>query len=149
MVETCKHIWQHLRMKCPNSHPQGLYRFDLVPRFNMSDMGNGCIGHLEIAGVYEVNGHSPECLAAASVMRATLPGISCVNAAAIVAAKIKETLGEKEIAFVVGHKSPLKHHWYKFLVNDLREAGLQIEVMSPEEVVVRKSPLIWRWGDVS
>jgi hypothetical protein len=149
MIRVCERIWQHLRIRCPKSSPFGLYRFDLVPKFNSSKTRNDCIGELDIAGVYELNGHSPECLAAASVMRAFLPEIPCVNAAAIVVAKIKEIFGNEKIAFVVGHKSSLKHYWYQFLVNDLKEAGLRIDVMSPEKVMAEKPAFIWRWGDIS
>lgn len=146
MIKVCKRIWRHVMDKCPNSHPRGLYRPDLIPKFNSSKARNGCVGELEIAGVYEINGHSPECLAAASVMRKFLPEIPCVNAAAIVADKVKETFGE-EIAFVVGHKSALKHHWYSFLVKDLKEAGLRIKVMSQNDVMNKRPQRIWRWGD--
>ncbi|PID52628.1 MAG: hypothetical protein CR972_00955 [Candidatus Moraniibacteriota bacterium] len=149
VIKTCKKIWRHLRRERRYGvDPMGLHRFDLVPAFARSDdLVAENLGGLYIKGIYEVNGHSPECLAAASMIRHHYPHIPCVNAAEIVAERILDVYGDVPIAFVVGQGSALKASWYQYLVNDLVAAGLNITIMTPKEVMKKKMKHMWRWGD--
>ncbi len=149
MIHTCRDIWAHVRQECnTDTNPLGLHRFDLVPAFARPRGNAGDLGALFVKGIYEINGHSPECLAAGSMIRHYYPDIPCVNAAEKVAQKITQTYGHVPIAFVVGKGSTLKAHWYKYLVRDLIDANLDITVMTPEEVMKKEPPYVWRWGDV-
>lgn len=149
VINTCEKIWKHLRQERDGVDPIGLHRFDLVPAFARSNGSiTGDLGELYIKGIYEVNGHSPECLAAASMIRYFYPHIPCIDAAGKVAEKITETFGNIEIAFVVGYGSALKASWYEYLVKDLRSSGLDLTIMTPDEVMAKKPAYIWRWGDV-
>ena len=149
IIQTCKKIWRHLRReRVGGVDPVGLHRFDLVPAFSRSNGDAGYLGELYAKGIYEVNGHSPECLAAASMIRRFYPEIPCVNAAEIVAKKIMAIYGDVPIAFVVGYGSALKASWYHCLAVDLVAAGLNLTTMTPEEVMDKKPLHIWRWGDV-
>ncbi len=148
MIEACCNIWKHLRTEChADLDPIGLHRFDLVPGFARSCGSVEDVGELFIKGIYEVNGHSPECLAAASMIRHYYPDIPCINAAEHVARSITAQYGDVPIAFVVGRGSALKNSWYKYLLRDLSEAGLDITAMTPEEVMYHKPSHVWRWGD--
>lgn len=149
MIADVNHFYfNHIRAVRPNGNPTGLIRFDGVPKLAQPSKRWGNIGGMSIGGYYEANFGSPECVGASAAMLAEYPNAPCVNAPALVAEQIKKTFGDVEIAFVVGHGSVLKHHWWRYLVDALRAAGLKIKVMEPEEVMKKEPPYVWRWGDV-
>ncbi len=148
MIKSCKKLWSHVLSECPGVKPFGLYRFDLVPHFANADKSvEGDIGALSIGGVYEINGHAPECIAASSVMRHKLPKVNCFDAVKKVAMYLSKYFGSNTIAFVVGYKSSTKYHWYKYFVNDLIAHGVNVVIMSEREVMLNAPDIVWRWGD--
>lgn len=144
LIQTCRMIWDHLVKRTEAFDFTGLIRFDLVPAFAPSN-GTGSVGHMYTGGVYEINGHSPECIAAAAVLNNFFPELQN-NAVELAAKKILDTFGDEEIAFVAG-SCLIKNEWKKFLIDELKKFGLSLHIMTEKEVMESPPPILWRWGD--
>jgi hypothetical protein len=132
IIDFCRMIWGHLMNVTGNPEFSGLIRLDLIPEF-LED------GTINPKGIYEINAHSPECIAVAAAL-----GQKWVIQ--LLVDQIKKSFGDQQIAFVAG-KCAAKDAWGGILFDMLRECGLNIVRMSEREVMSQKPQRVWRWGD--
>ncbi len=132
VIVICQKIWRMVMEKSGNPDFRGFVRFDLVPSFA------GEI--LDIAGIYEINTHQPECMIASAK-------INNFRIVEIVAEEIRSVFGNQSIAIVMG-KNPLKNAWGGDFLRMLKIRGrLNISVVSEDEAMKMKSGILWRIGD--
>ncbi len=139
----CQETWNNLLEKTGN-YFQGHLRFDLVPKFSLE----GNIGQLSIKDIYEVNAHSPECVAADAMFQDVFPEMKrdVPSAPKLLASFLKKKFGS--VCMVRG-KCIAKDSWGDSLIRNMQEEGLNLSVVSEKEVMKNNiSSMIWRWGNV-
>jgi len=155
--EVASYLWRCILTKANLNNFEGLIRFDFAPQLsgktNLTKWQNLPaldIGELTIGGVYEINTHSPECMAAIAALHHSSPLHSWhqPNVGERLARVMQEKVSQK-IIFVPGD-NPIKQVWGSYLLASLKAAGLDIVRQTPEELIKHKqvSLPIWRWGDV-
>jgi hypothetical protein len=149
LTKTATLIWQKVIKKTRMNNFIGHIRFDFIPGFNREiiEIENGVfeLGPLQIVGIYEINVHSPECLAAVTVFR-EITKRNEFNPTVLLAREIKRIFNNEKIVFVVG-RGLVKRAWKEIYLRELRQY-LEIIPMEEEEVMMTSKPsIIWRWGD--
>lgn len=140
----CQKIWEEVYVRAGFPEFMGLIRFDLVPNFIKP---NGSLGEMRVSGIYEINVHSPEELAGISALE-HFTGIYSLNDPSVIFAnKLKKVFGKEKIVFVCGNNL-LKREWGGIFFDKLRSLGVNIERMSPEEVMRNPPKILFRYGDV-
>lgn len=148
----CSTIWKKLINKTKMGQSFfGHIRFDLVPDIlEQRQEGRAVFISFKIGGIYEINAHSPECACACSAVK--LSGYDLPKSpwpAEKLALKIRELLGDKHSLVFVPGNGTIKQKWGNYFIQDLvKHYGLNIQVLNPEEVMKKKPPVIWRWGDI-
>jgi hypothetical protein len=145
LISLCQKIWKEVYIKAGSPDFMGLVRPDLVPVF--SDPMESSLGRLGIGGIYEINTHSPECLAGISALEEATGQKTVNDPCVIFANKIRDIFGKDEITFVCGDNL-LKREWGDLFFKKLRRIGLNLQRMSSDEVMRENPKLIFRWGDV-
>ncbi len=136
MIKYCREVVRKIGGISPTF--KGLIRFDLVPD-----------GEGGIKGIYEINAHSPECIAAAAAMAEKGFG-NGAEAVARFARAIKGEFGQRKIILIPGD-CPVKKAFLPYLAKRLIKEGIKLEVTSPQEAMKKDFPpsaVIWRWGDL-
>jgi len=141
----CSRIWKEVCMKSNNFDFMGLIRFDLVPNF--IDPTSEKLGTLVVAGIYEINTHSPEEIAGISALEYFTGLKTQDDPCEIFAKKLREIFGDSEISLVCGNNL-LKREWGKIFLDKLKKMGLSIRRMTPAEVMNEEPKILFRWGDV-
>ncbi len=114
----------------------GFFRADLVPDIES--------GELKVKGVYEINGKSPECIAASAAWNHYFPDAIHPLITSKLAYHLKK-LGK--IYFLQGD-GMLKRNWGNFLFNCLKEDGVDISKVSVNQLEKTKDGNLWIWGDL-
>lgn len=154
--ETARYIWRSILNKTGLDSFRGLIRFDLAPQFNgekklirWQNLPVFDIGELSIAGIYEINTHSPECMAAIAALHYASPIHSWhqPNIGERLAQIIEKRVGQ-DIIFIPGD-NPIKQAWGQYLIISLKAAGLNVVQGKMEDLLQQEkiSLPIWRWGD--
>ncbi|MDD5652031.1 MAG: hypothetical protein PHX98_01385, partial [Candidatus Moranbacteria bacterium] len=144
LIDLCQQIWKEIFVKSGKPNFIGLVRPDLVPGF--SNPEGKSLGKLEVRGIYEINVHSPECLAGISALE-HFTGLKTENDPCIVFSdKLKEFFGNSQIAFVCGNNL-LKREWGAIFFAKLKSLGINVRWISPEESMRESPKIIFRWGD--
>lgn len=156
LIKTAKKIFNYLRNKAGIDFFTGFIRFDLVPGvrsgLKIAQQKNGITFYdlleIIIEGMYEVNGGSPECVAA-YLAQFTYNGGGLMNPLLVqtVAKCLRKAFGDQEIVVVIGN-SEVKQAWWKYLMPALVGAGVRLRVMSEQQIMAYKPKLLWIWADV-
>ncbi len=142
VTKYCEKVWKEVSKKTGGNF-RGHIRFDVVPHFTH---GEG-IGTLCVDNVYEVNAHSPECVAADASLAAAFPEMKeeTPSAPRTLAKFLKHQFGE--ICMVRG-RCVAKDSWGDHLISEMRKEGLALSVLSEKEAMERSPGSLWRWGNV-
>jgi len=148
LIDIANLVWKKITEKSGINDLLGHIRFDFVPRFEgkIYKLGKYIfdLGTVRVAGVYEINVHSPECTAAVTIFR-KLVDRRQPDAALILTNEIRNTFGEENIAFVPGN-GIIKQSWADIFLEELKK-HLKIVKMQEEEAMKYNPDIIWRWGD--
>ncbi|MCA9364738.1 MAG: hypothetical protein KC736_02495 [Candidatus Moranbacteria bacterium] len=146
MIDLCQKIWNDIFSRCRNPDFFGLVRFDLVP--HLSGLPEGSfVGDLSFSGIYEVNCHSPEDLAAFCAISETFSALDSVNPVRILVERLRTWSDDKKIGFLSG-SCLVKDSWRDSYVVALRSHGLDLCLLDPcnPKTFLWNGP-VYRWGD--
>lgn len=158
----CKWIWNTTWAMRNRPKFKGLVRFDGIPCVEnlnprcVSDYGFGNVydvGALVYKGLYENNGMGPEGVPGIKAVQQAYPELAQYqpDVVAQLVASIKKTIGDDPIYFVAADKAApgtLKYHWSTMYFEALRNAGLNIKWLTPEQTMKTKGGYIFAWGDM-
>ncbi len=148
MIDYAQQVYRQVVRKSGFDNFLGHIRVDLVPQVsNFEKTDYGYRWDLSLKGVYEINSNSPECGAATAALHTGFPRLAKIQPEP--AQRIMESLnghiGERRVAFVIG-KGAVKEEWGHFFMRSLRDKGLNIQEVDPEDA--KHYDCVWRFGDI-